>query len=490
MAKFPKDFLWGGATAANQLEGGWNEGGKGVSVADVMTNGSHTESRKMTWKNTKTNETGFIECPPLMEREKLPEGAIPAVIDGYDYPSHKASDFYHHYKEDIALLAEMGYKAFRLSINWARIFPNGDDEIPNEKGLLFYENVFKECKKHNIEPLVTLSHYETPLQLGIKYNGFANRKVIDFYVKYAETVMRRYNGLVKYYLTFNEINLMGHCGFQAGAIIKENPQIRAQGAHNQFVASALTVKKAHEINKDIMVGQMLAYRPPYAYSCDPYDQIKRMDEMHDMLWYSDVQTGGQYPLYKLKEYERDGIILDDTTQDYELIKNYTADFLAFSCYGSFAVSTHANLKPGLRGVDNPYLEKNAWGWTTDPCALRIALNELYDRYQIPLFVVENGLGTIDVINTEGMIHDTYRIAFLKAHIKELKKAIEDDFVDVIGYTTWGPIDLISVGTGEMRKRYGFIYVDKDDAGNGTLERKRKDSFYWYKKVIETNGDIL
>lgn len=486
---FPKGFLWGGATAANQYEGGYKEGGKGLSTADVITSGAHQVPRKLTWRNKETGEVGTVE--EMVKAElSLPKGAEPVVLDEFYYPSHQATDFYHHYEEDIALMAEMGFKVFRLSINWARIFPNGDDEIPNEEGLVFYEKVFKECKKYGIEPLVTLSHYETPLNLAIKYNGFANRKCIDFFVKYAETVIRRYQGLVKYYLTFNEINAVGHHAYVGAGILEDNAQTRAQGAHNQFVASAMTVKLAHEISDEIMVGQMLAYRPPYAYSCDPEDQIKRMDEMHEMLWYSDVQSGGHYPKYKLKEYEREHIVLDDKPEDYELIETYTADFLSFSCYGSFTVSTHEGLKPGLRGVDNPYIEKNAWDWTTDKCALRIALNELYERYHKPLFIVENGIGWADELTEDKKIHDDYRIHYLQLNIKAMKDAVELDGIPLMGYTMWGCIDLVSAGTGEMKKRYGFVYVDMDDQGNGSLNRYRKDSFYWYKKCIASNGEDL
>lgn len=487
MDAFPEGFLWGGSTAANQFEGGWQEDHKGVTIADVVTNGAHGIPRKLTWLNQKTQETGAIDMIMLNGIDSLPKNAIPAVIDGYYYPSHQATDFFHHYKEDIALMAEMGFKSFRLSISWARIYPNGDDELPNKKGLVFYENIFKECKQYGIEPLVTLSHYDTPLHLALAYNGFANRKVIDFFMRYAETVMKRYKGLVHYYLTFNEINLMGHCGFQAGGILKENEQLRAQGAHNQLVASAKCVKLAHDIDPKIKVGQMLAYRPPYAYCCDPRDQIKRMQEMHDMLWFSDVQCGGSYPAYKLEEYKSKGIVLDDCKQDYELLKNYTADFLSFSCYGSFTVSMKSDLKPGLRGVDNPYLEKNAWGWTTDDCALRIALNELYDRYHKPLWIVENGIGWADVLTQDKKVHDNYRIDYLKKNIRSMRDAILLDGIPLIGYMMWGCIDLVSAGTGEMKKRYGFIYVDMDDSGKGTLERHRKDSFYFYQQVIKTNG---
>lgn len=486
---FPSNFLWGGATAANQYEGGWNEGGKGINICDTVTAGAHQVPRKITIKNQITQEEGFIERQ-MIDSVQFPENTIPAVLEGYYYPSHTATDFYHHWKEDIALMAEMGFKAFRLSINWSRIYPEGDEAAPNEEGLKFYEAIFKECRKYNIEPLVTLSHYEMPLHLAVKYNGFGSKKVIDFFVTYAKTVMERYKGLVKYYLTFNEINAAGHNGYNAAGLILDNAQTRAQAAHNQFVASALTVKAAHALSDEIKVGMMLAYRPPYAYSCDPEDQIKQMNEKHDMLWYSDVQAGGCYPNYKLAEYRREGIILEDSPEEYALLKAYSADFLGFSCYGSYAVSTHTDLKPGLRGVDNPYIEKNAWDWTTDPQALRIALNELYDRYRKPLWIVENGIGWADELTEDKKIHDDYRIQYLRINIQSMKAAVEIDEIPLLGYTMWGWIDLVSAGTGEMKKRYGLVYVDMDDQGKGSLKRYKKDSFYWYKKMIASNGEDL
>lgn len=486
---FPNDFLWGGATAANQYEGGWNEGGKGVNIIDCVTAGAHQVPRKITIRNTKTGETGFV-ARQMVGHVVFPEDTVPAVVEGYYYPSHTATDFYHHWREDIKLMAEMGFKAFRLSINWARIYPNGDDEKLNEEGLRFYEEVFQECKKVGIEPLVTLSHYEIPLHLAIQYNGFAHRRVVDFFVKYATTVIQRYKGLVKYYLTFNEMNAVGHNGYSAAGLLVDTPQTRAQAAHYQFLASSLTVKAAHAISSEIQVGMMLAYRPPYAYCCDPEDQIKQMNEKHDMLWYSDVQVGGHYPKYKLAEYKRENIVLQDTPEDYELLAEYPADFLSFSCYGSYAVSTHTDLKPGLRGVDNPYIEKNAWDWTTDPQALRIALNELYDRYHKPLWIVENGIGWADELTEDYRIHDDYRIRYLQTNIRSMKEAVEIDGIPLMGYTMWGWIDLVSAGTGEMKKRYGLVYVDMDDQGQGTLNRYRKDSFYWYKKMIASNGEDL
>lgn len=490
---FPKEFLWGGATAANQYEGAYLEGGKGLSTADVITAGSHTRPRRVTWKNPITGETGF-ETISFPNGINFPEGAVPMIHDDEYYPSHVASDFYHHYKEDIALMAEMGFKAFRLSINWARIFPNGDDLEPNEQGLLFYDKVFDECKKYGIEPLVTLSHYETPLNLSVKYGGWKSRKCIGFFERYARTVFTRYKGKVKYYLTFNEINMMSMIGFMGGGLMDESEQARAQGAHNQFVASALAVKAAHEIDNNIMVGQMIAYRPDYAYSCDPKDQILVMEKQHETLWFCDVQTGGKYPNYKLKEYERKGIVLETEPDDFELLEKYSADFLSFSCYGSSTYTTHEGLETGngnfVRGVKNPYLETNAWGWATDPACLRLACNTLYDRYHKPLWIVENGIGWDDKKEADGSIHDDYRIEYLKQNFKSMDDAINLDGVELMGYTMWGCIDLVSAGTGEMKKRYGFVYVDRDDTGNGTLERSRKDSFYWYKKVIASQGKNL
>lgn len=433
MLKFPKDFLWGGATTANQFEGGFSDGGKGINTSDVLTAGSHTNPRKITWRNFKTGETGAIDMPFGTDFH-FPDDAVPDVVDGYYYPSHKATDFYHHYKEDISLMAEMGFKTFRLSINWARIFPNGDDKTPNEEGLNFYEAVFDECAKYGIDPLVTLSHYETPIHLTHVYGGWKNRQLIDYFENYAKTVFTRYKGKVKYWLTFNEINMMDMNPFMAGGMIDFSPQARAQGAHNQFVASAKAVKVAHEIDDDIKVGMMLAYSP-------------------------------------------------------------LLDFLSFSCYGSTTYTTHEDemIKAGgniIMGIKNPYLKTNAWGWATDPACLRLALNTLYDRYHKPLWIVENGIGWDDKLEADSSIHDTYRIDYLQQNIQSMADAIDLDGINLMGYTMWGCIDLISAGTGEMKKRYGFVYVDRDDKGNGTLKRFRKDSFFWYKKVIASNGSDL
>ncbi len=492
MTKFPKEFLWGGATAANQYEGGFDAGGKGVNTSDVMTAGSHTVPRRATYRNVKTGETGSLIG--FGSDAKFPEDCIPAIIDGEYYPSHTATDFYGHYEEDIALMGEMGFKTFRMSMNWARVFPNGDDSEPNQAGLDFYDKVFDECAKYGIEPLVTLSHYETPINLSIKYGGWSNRKCIDFFGNYAKTVFEYYKGKVKYWLTFNEINCMEFAPFVAGGLMDPSEQNKAQAAHNQFVASAKAVKAAHEISDEIKVGQMLAYMPMYAYTCDPSDQLKVMEAAQNSMFYSDVQTGGEYPAYRLKKYEREGIVLDDTPEDYELIRNYSADFLSFSCYGSTTVTTHDDVAGGdgnlFGGIKNPYLQTNEWGWATDPACLRISLNTLYDRYHKPLWIVENGIGWDDKKEEDGSIHDDYRIDYLRQNIESMRDAINMDGVELMGYTMWGCIDLVSAGTGEMKKRYGFVHVDRDDKGNGTLKRSKKDSFHWYKKVIENQGSNL
>lgn len=492
---FPKDFLWGGATAANQYEGGYLEGGKGINTSDTLTNGSHTVARRVTWKNPVTGETGSSAIGFGQQTEHfIPEGCIPSINEGEYYPSHEATDFYHHFKEDIALMGEMGFKCFRLSMNWARIYPNGDDETPNEEGLKFYDEVFDECAKYGIEPLVTLSHYETPITLSIKYGGWKDRRCIDFFERYAKTVIDRYVGKVKYYLTFNEINIMSMMPYMAGGLTDFTDQAKAQAAHNQFVASAKVVRYTHENHPDILIGQMLAYGPTYSYTCDPADQIMALEKEQTTLWYSDVQTGGFYPEYKLKEYERKGIVLDDTPEDYELIEKYSADFLSFSCYGSNTVTKHTEgLPPSsgnfVMGVPNPYVKTNAWGWATDPACLRLACNTLYYRYRKPIWIVENGIGWNDEF-VDGTVHDDYRIDYLRQNIQSMDDAINIDGVKLMGYTMWGCIDLVSAGTGEMRKRYGFVYVDRDDEGKGSMKRYRKDSFYWYQKVIATQGSDL
>lgn len=466
----PKNFLWGGAVAANQCEGAWNVDGKGISTADCMTAGTLNKKREYT----------------------------DGIVEGKYYPNHNGIDFYHRYKEDVALFAEMGFKCFRTSIAWTRIFPNGDDDVPNEAGLEFYDRLFDELLKYGIEPVVTISHYETPYNLVKKYRSWSNRKVIDFFVKYCETIFCRYKDKVKYWMTFNEINsIVIFPQASAGIRIDEGEnakQVCYQAAHNQLVASARAVKLGHEICPDFKIGMMMLHPTLYAETCMPENQIKLM-EMRDVHYYfSDLQVRGYYSNKARKYLEKNNIKLDVTDDDVKVLREGTVDFIGFSYYDSHIISIDPEKQRSAGNVfnfvKNPYLQATDWGWPIDPVGLRVALNQLYDRYQKPLFIVENGLGAVDKVEEDGTINDDYRIDYLRRHITEFKKAVEEDGVDLIGYTPWGCIDLISMGTGEMKKRYGFIYVDRDSAGNGTLNRMKKKSFEWYKTVIESNGEIL
>jgi len=478
MTGFKEDFLWGGAVAAHQIEGGWNEGSKGVSIADVMTAGANGVAREIT------------------------DGVIP----GKNYPNHEAIDFYHRYKEDIALFAEMGFKAFRTSIAWSRIFPNGDDAEPNEAGLQFYDDLFDELLKHDIEPVVTLSHFEIPYHLYKEYGGFRNRKLIDFFVKYSQVVMERYKDKVKYWMTFNEINNQADGyrdlhAFTNSAIIFEEGDNKAeviyQASINELIASAKVVKLGHEINPDFEIGCMMAYVPVYPFSSNPDDVMASVKAMNRRFFYNDVHAKGEIPGYVLKEWEREGFDIEYTQEDLQALREGTVDYIGFSYYMSNTVteinevntySDHA--VDQLSFTQNPYIQASDWGWPIDPVGLRYILNVLTQRYDLPLFIVENGFGAYDTVEEDGTIQDDYRIDYLREHILEMKKAVEEDGVDLMGYTPWGCIDIVSFGTGEMEKRYGFIHVDKDNKGEGTLERRKKASFDWYKKVIETNGEVL
>lgn len=478
---FPKGFLWGGATAANQFEGGWKEDGKGDSVCDHMTGGTATTPRYFT--NTIKEDTY--------------------------YPSHEAVDFFHRYKEDIALMAEMGFGVFRLSINWTRIFPRGDEETPNQRGLDFYRSVFEECKKYGIEPLVTISHYELPYHLMDAYSGWTNRKCIDFFLHYCKVLFEEYKDLVKYWLTFNEINclIMGVGDILSAGIkcedgtaqvlglpsTREQLANRFQALHHQFLASAKAVKLGHEINPEFQIGCMVAGGAIYPYTCNPDDILKAQQDMRMNYFCGDVQVRGEYPHFTNRMFKEMGISIGMEEGDANILKEGTVDFYSFSYYMSTCstVDSEALKAAGnvVMGVNNPYLKSSDWGWQIDPKGLRYLLNELYGRYQIPMMVVENGLGAVDQVEEDGSIHDHYRIDYLREHIKQMEEAIGDG-VDLIAFTPWGCIDLVSVSTGEMKKRYGFVYVDKDNDGNGTLDRIRKDSFYWYKEVIASNGETL
>ena len=450
-------FLWGGATAANQCEGAYREGGKGLSTADVVLAGQRGVPRKRT----------------------------DGVVEGYYYPSHTAIDFYHHYKEDIALFAEMGFRCYRMSIAWSRIFPNGDEEQPND-----------ELLKYHITPVVTISHYEIPYHLVKEYRSWSSRRMVDFYCRYCEVLFKRYKGKVKYWMTFNEINVnMLHPEHALGIEIKpdENPyQVIYQASHHEFVASAKAVQIGHSIDPDNKIGMMMLYPTFYAETCNPEDQLVRMEEMNKHYAFSDVMVRGEYSSNMKLYLKRHDVSIKMEPGDEGVLKAGTVDYIGFSYYNSNVATSRKDIQlidgNMINSVKNKYLTESRWGWSIDPMGLRIALNELYGRYHIPLFVAENGFGAIDV--PEETIQDDYRIAYLKEHVQALKDAILIDGVDCFGYTVWGCIDLVSVGTGEMSKRYGMIYVDRDDKGNGSLVRSRKKSFYWYQNLIKTNGKIL
>ena len=464
---FPVDFLWGGAVAANQCEGAYDEDGKGWSTQDLAPNGI----------------VGPITDHPTEDNLKL-----------------QGIDFYHRYKEDIALFAEMGFRVFRFSIAWSRIFPNGDEEVPNEAGLAFYDDLIDECRRHGMEPLVTLSHYETPYHLAKAYDGWCSRKLITFFQRYCKCVMERYKGKVHYWLTFNEINSILHNPYLSGGILTPKEKLSKsalyQAIHHELVASALVTKMAHEIDPDNKVGCMVIGIPSYPLTPNPDDVIANMEQDRHNLYFTDVQARGAYPKYLNRYFKENGIQIQMEEGDEEILKN-SVDFISFSYYMSTCGCADPNAHPQtagniIPGVANPYLPSSQWGWQIDPKGLRYLLNQFYDRYQKPLFIVENGLGARDeLIEKDGVltVEDDYRIEYMREHLLQVEEAIEDG-VEVMGYTSWGCIDLVSASTAQMSKRYGFIYVDRNDDGSGSMARYRKKSFYWYRDVIASNGASL
>ena len=464
--QFPKGFLWGGAVAANQCEGAYNEDGKGLDIQDLMPRGI----------------SGSLTAEPTPDNLKL-----------------QAIDFYHRYKDDVKLFAEMGFKVFRTSIAWSRIYPNGDDEVPNEKGLLFYDALFNECHKYGMEPLVTISHYETPLHLAKKYDGWKSHELINFYERYVRTIFARYKDKVKYWLTFNEINSVLHQPLLSGGIFTPKEKLTEgdlyQACHHEFVASALATKIAHEMMPKAKIGCMILAMPIYPLTPAPEDILEVMKEDHFNDFFGDMHARGVYPGYMKRYFREKGIVIKMTAEEEALLKKNTVDFISFSYYVSICAGRGGEEGGGniLGGKKNPYLKASEWSWQIDPVGLRYTLNRFYDRWQKPLFVVENGIGAKDELIEDGRggktVDDDYRIDFLAAHLRELGKAMEDG-VPVLGYTAWGCIDLVSASTAQMSKRYGFIYVDRNDDGSGTLTRYKKKSFYWYKNVIASNGAVL
>ncbi|MFJ5364094.1 6-phospho-beta-glucosidase [Pectobacterium punjabense] len=470
---FPNGFLWGGAIAANQAEGAYLDGGKGLTTVDMIPHG--------------------VNRLPV----KLGQEPRFALREDEFYPSHRAIDFYHRYKEDIALMAEMGFTVFRTSIAWSRLYPNGDELTPNADGIAFYRDMFAECKKYNMEPLVTLCHFDVPMHLVTEYGSWRNRKMVEFFTRYARTCFEAFDGLVKYWLTFNEINILLHSPFSGAGLVfaegENQEQVKYQAAHHELVASALATKIAHEVNPNNQVGCMLAGGNFYPWSCKPEDVWAALNKDRENLFFIDVQARGSYPAYTGRLFKEKDITIASEPGDDEILKN-TVDFVSFSYYASRCASADMNEHNSsaaniVKSLKNPHIKASEWGWGIDPLGLRITMNMMYDRYQKPLFLVENGLGAKDEINAQGEIDDDYRISYLREHISAMADAIGDG-IPVIGYTSWGCIDLVAASTGEMSKRYGFIYVDRDDRGEGTLARKKKKSFYWYKKVIASNGADL
>lgn len=474
--KFKEDFLWGGSIAAHQCEGAWNEDGKGIGIMDLVTSGSYEVAREI--------------CKE--------------IEDGKRYPSHEGIDFYHRFKEDIALFGEMGFKALRISIDWSRIYPNGDDKEPNKKGVEYYKSVVDELIKNGIEPIVTLYHFEMPVNLVQKYGSWTNRKVIDFYLRYCKTMFDALKGKVHYWVTFNEMN---HIDPQTEASdiftyiiagmkfseMEDKKNILATIGYNMTLAGVKAVKLAHEIDFDNKVGCVFGLTPVYPINCNPSNILNAFKDMERDFYQIDAMCNGVFPRYKLKEYENLDIKLEISKEDEMSFFNGKLDFIGVNYY-STSVAHHEEAEDGQEtffgGVQNPYLEKSKWGWAIDPTGLRYLLNYVYRKYGLPIIISENGLGAIDNVEEDGSIQDDYRIDYLSKHLLELKKAVEEDQVDCFGYLMWGPIDLVSATTGEMKKRYGFIYVDKQDDGTGDYSRKKKKSFNWYKKVIASNGEVL
>ena len=480
---FPKDFLWGGATASNQIEGAYDLGGKGLSTLDFVT----YKTKDQREDDISSMDVAWNDYLRFKENE-----------EGCNFPKRRGIDFYHNYKEDIALFAEMGFKTFRLSLSWPRIFPTGLEAQANEEGLEFYDKVFDELLKYNIRPLVTILHYEIPITLAEKYNGWESREMVDLYDKFARTVVDRYKDKVKDWLTINEINMMMASAYTGGGMFLERSEqtpmtAMHQALHHQFLASAKAVKYIHDVSADARVGCMINRQEVYPETCRPEDVLSALKDDQYNLFFSDVQAKGHYPSFILKHMEREGIKIHVEGEDSKILEEGTVDFIGISYYMSMLSSGNPakaqKLGSFIRPMKNPHLEISEWEWPIDPIGLRISLNKIWDRYEKPIYVVENGLGALDTLTEDKQVHDDYRIDYLRKHIKAIDGAIEDG-VDVMGYTPWGCIDLVSAGTSEMSKRYGFIYVDYDDFGNGGGKRYRKDSFYWYKKVIETNGEVL
>lgn len=474
---FPANFLWGGAVAACQIEGAYDVDGRGLSTSDI-----HAYDKHINRAHIEKEGGGTLA------------GIKAAVADTDSYfPKRHGIDFYHTYKEDLALMKELGLKAFRTSISWSRIFPNGDELEPNEKGLEFYDHLIDEIIKDGMEPVITMSHYDIPLHLVTEYGGFANKKMIEFFVRYAKVLLERYKGKVKYWIVCNQVNLVPTVQFGSLGLYDDQAEnmeeLMYQAVHNQFVAGAKVVALARQIDPNAIMGTMVADGTFYPATCNPKDVVLTMKKNRMQYYFTDVQLRGEYPAFALRYFEENGIDLKIEEGDEELLKNNTMDYLAVSYYSSKVVDSTKNTMKPFDGEQNPHLEPTPWEWRADPLGLYNCLSQYWDRYEKPLMIAENGFGALDTVEADGSIHDDYRIDYLRKHIEQVKECIKDG-VDVFSYLSWGPIDIVSSSSAEMSKRYGYVYVDLDDLGQGSGKRSKKDSFAWYQKVIATNGEDL
>jgi 6-phospho-beta-glucosidase len=484
---FPKDFLWGTSISAAQAEGAWDEGGKSPVQIDYATAGSAGQGRRIWYRNADgtRGEMGIFQ--------HLPEGAHYETFADLHYPNHQACDFYHHYREDISLFAEMGFSTFNTSISWARIFPHGIQGGVNREGVEFYRSVFQELRAHSIDPVITLYKYDEPVWFEETYGGWDNRQMIDEFVEFARVCFTEFRGLVTKWLTFNEINILLFFGMRNPD--PEQARKNFQALHNQIVAAAKAVQLAHEIDPQNQVGCMILSNSAYPLTPDPEDVWASYRQFQESFCYcGDAMVKGHYPRYAERMWQAAGARPQISEEDRAEMEKGKADFIAFSYYSTSVVTTHKDALKTTegnmsRGIRNPYLPASDWGWQIDPLGFKYTMERIYDHYHVPMFDVENGLGAYDTVTPDGRIHDDYRIDYLRRHIKAMKEAVEDG-VELFGYTTWGGLDLVSAGTGQMDKRYGMIYVDMNDKGEGDFHRLRKDSFTWYQKVIASNGEDL
>lgn len=472
ISHIPKNFLWGSASAAYQVEGAWDADGKSPSV----------------WDN-------YVKLPGTTFRGTTGDIAV---------------DHYHRYKEDVGLMAEMGLKAYRFSIAWTRILPEGRGPV-NEEGIQFYSELIDELLKHHIEPLITLYHWDLPQCLMDEYGGWESRKIIDDFNEYASVLFERFGDRVKYWISLNEQNIFVSMGYQLGVHPPgvQDDERMYQVNHIANLANAKVVNTFHEMVPNGMIGPSFAYSPIYAKDSNPTNVLaaERAKEMQSHFW-MDIYLKGRYPKFALDNLAKQGISIDIQDGDMALIASAKPDFLGINYYQSNTIaynpingvgrgemnttgekgSSGESGVPGLyKRIENPFVERTNWDWEIDPTGLQIAIQRISSRYDIPVLITENGLGEYDQVAEDGHIHDDYRIDYLSQHVAAINDAIQDG-ASVLGYCTWSFTDLLSWLNG-YQKRYGFVYVDKHEVEEGTLERKPKDSFYWYKALIKAHQSL-